>query len=168
MRRRLAKHPHDFSAYLNLGAILMSRLDMQGAAGALKQAVHIDPKRPEPHDILGSALQNLGFATEALQQFQLAVEADPNYINARYDLARALAREGKYEDAVAQFEPVAREFPNSARIQDEYGVLLAQSGRLAEALKEFDAALAIDPSYEDARKNREEIAKEIAGQHPPR
>jgi Tfp pilus assembly protein PilF/mono/diheme cytochrome c family protein len=158
VRHQLEKHPDDFSAQLNLGAILMSRLDMQGAVTALKQAVKIDPKRPEAHDMLGSAMQSLGFRAEAKQQFELALKADPDYINARYDLARALAREGKFAEAAAEFERVAREFPNSARIQDEYGVLLARSGHPAEALKQFDAALAIDPSYEDARKNREQVA----------
>lgn len=163
VRHDVAKHPGDFSAYLNLGAILMSRLDMQGAVSALKQAVRIDPKRPEAHDMLGAAMQSLGFGAEAMEQFHLALAADPDYINARYDLAKALAREGKFEDAVTQFAPVAREFPNSARIQDEYGVLLARSGRTAEALKQFDAALAIEPAYADARKNREDIAKQVAG-----
>lgn len=161
MRHRIAKHPEDFSAQLNLGAILMSRLDMQGAVTSLKTAVRIDPKRPEAHDMLGSAMQSLGFGAEALQQFRLALEADPDYINARYDLAKAFAREGKYDDAAAEFERVAHDFPNSARIQDEYGVLLARSGRTAQALKQFDAALAIDPSYKDAQKNREELAKQL-------
>jgi len=161
VRHRLSRHPGDFSAHLNLGAILMSRLDMQGAVTALKEAVQIDPRRPEAHDMLGSAMQSLGFGTEAMQQFQLALRADPDYINARYDLAKALAREGKFDEAVSQFERVAHDFPNSARIQDEYGVLLARSGRTAEALKQFDAALALDPGFADARMNREELAKQM-------
>ena len=161
-RHKLARHPDDFSAQLNLGAILMSRLDMQGAVSALKQAVHIDPKRPEAHDMLGSAMLSLGFGGEAKQQFELALAADPDYINARYNLARVLARERKFDEAAAQFERVARAFPDSARIQDEYGVLLAHSGRRAEALKQFDAALAIDPKYDDARKNRDELTRQSA------
>ena len=39
VRHQIAKHPGDFSAHLNLGAILMSRLDMQGAVTELKGAV---------------------------------------------------------------------------------------------------------------------------------
>lgn len=162
VRHRLDKHPGDFSAHLNLGAILMSRLDMQGAVTALKEAVQIDPKRPEAHDMLGSAMQSLGFGAEAMRQFELALQADPDYINARYDLAKALAREGKFDRAVAEFQRVAHDFPSSARIQDEYGVLLARSGRTAEAVKQFDAALALDPKYEDARKNRDEVLKLVA------
>lgn len=157
VQHRLDKHLDDFAANLNLGAILMSRLDMQGAVTALKRAVQIDPKRPEAHDMLGSAMQSLGFNGDAMEQFRLALATDPNYINARYDLAKGLAREGKFDEAATAFEQVAREFPESARIQDEYGVLLARSGHSAEALKQFDAALKIDPGYEDARKNREQL-----------
>jgi tetratricopeptide (TPR) repeat protein len=158
VRHKIEKHPDDFAAQLNLGAILMSRLDMQGAVSALRRAVALDPKRPEAHDMLGSAMQSLGFAGDAKEQFELALKADPEYINARYDLARALAREGKFDDAAAEFLKVAQAFPNSARIQDEYGVLLARSGHRAEALKQFEAALAIDPGYEDARKNRAQLS----------
>jgi Tfp pilus assembly protein PilF len=159
VQHKLDKHPDDFAANLNLGAILMSRLDMQGAVTALKRAVTLDPRRPEAHDMLGAALQSLGFTGEALQQFRLALAADPDYINARYDLAKGLAREGKFEQAAAEFRRVAQAFPESARIQDEYGVLLARCGRTAEAAKQFDLALKIDPGYEDARKNRDELAK---------
>ena len=112
--------------------------------------------------MLGSAMQSLGFGAEAMQEFERSLKADPDYINARYDLAKALAREGKFNQAVVQFEKVAHDFPNSARIQDEYGVLLARTGHAKEALRQFDAALAIDSSFEDARKNREELAKQVA------
>lgn len=162
VRDRLDKHPDDFAANLNLGAILMSRLDMQGAVTSLKRAVSIDPKRPEAHDMLGSALQSLGFAPESLEQFRLALAADPDYINARYDLAHGLAREGKFEQAAAEFERVALAFPQSARIQDEFGVLLARCGRTAEAEKQFELALKLNPADEDAKKNRDELAKAAA------
>ncbi len=165
VRHELAKHPGDFSAHLNLGAILMSRLDMQGAVTTLKEAVRLRPKRPEAHDMLGSAMQSLGFGIEAMRQFQLALDADPDYINARYDLAHALLRQGKIDEAATQFAHVVSAFPNSARMLDEYGVLLARSGRTQEAVKQFDAALAIDPADEDARKNREEVTKQHADFH---
>ncbi|HEX4748555.1 MAG TPA: tetratricopeptide repeat protein [Bryobacteraceae bacterium] len=165
-RHRLDKHPDDSAANLNLGAVLMSRLDMQGAVTALNKAVALDPKRPEAHDMLGSSLQSLGFTGEALQQFRLALAADPDYINARYDLAKGLAHERKFDQAAAEFQRVAQAFPQNARIQDEYGVLLAQCGRTSEAAKQFELALQIDPGYDDARKNRDELAKTAGGAKP--
>ncbi len=162
MHHRLEKYPNDFSAHLNLGALLMSRLDMQSAVTMLQAAVRIDPARPEAHDMLGSALQALGRSVEATDQFWLSLRADPKYINARYDLANALARSGRFDQAIENFRQVASAFPDSARMQDQFGELLARSGKYSEALAQFDKALALDPANEDARKDRE-----MALQHLP-
>ncbi len=163
MRHRLEKDPNDFSAHLNLGALLLSRLDAQGAASMLEAAVRIDPTRPEAHDMLGSAFEALGRWAEALAQFRLALRAQPDYIDARYNLAVALAKFGKFGEAVENFRPVAEAYPASARLQDEFGELLARDGKFAEAVAQFDKALALDPADGAARKNRELAQQQIAG-----
>lgn len=163
MRHRLEKYPNDFSAHLNLGALMLSRLDAQGAAPMLEAAVRLEPKRAEAHDMLGSAFQILGRSSEAMLQFRLAVMAQPNYMNARYDLARALVRTGKLEEAVGQFRQVAAAYPQSARLQNEYGELLVRAGKLSEARAQFEKALALDPNDESIRKNRETVTAQIAG-----
>lgn len=89
MRHRLDKNPDDFVAYLNLGAILLSRLDAQGAATMLESAIQLDPSSPEAHDMLGTAFQQLGRSQDAIEQFRLALRAQTDYAPARYHLARA-------------------------------------------------------------------------------
>ncbi len=163
MRHRLEKYPNDFSAHLNLGAILMSRLDMQGAETMLEKAARIDPQSPEAHDMLGSALQSLGRSADAMEQFRLALRAQPDYIHAHYDLANALARAGKFDAAADAFRQVAEANPHSAALQAEFGELLARAGKLQEALAEFDKALALEPANEAARRNREQVVQQIAG-----
>ena len=163
MRRRLEKYPNDFSAHLNLGAILMSRLDMQSAVTELEAAVKIDPRRPEAHDMLGAALQGLGFAQQGIAQFRYALQADPDYVNARYDLANALVLAGRFDEAVENFRRVVDAFPNSARMHNQFGVMLARQGKLSEAAAEFDRALALEPGNESARRNRDSLRDESAG-----
>ncbi|MGA8026073.1 MAG: tetratricopeptide repeat protein [Bryobacteraceae bacterium] len=163
MRHRLEKYPNDFPAHLNLGALMLSRLDAQGAVPMLQAAVHLEPKRPEAHDMLGSAFQILGRSGDAMLQFRLALKAQPDYINARYDLARALARIGNLDEAAAQFRQVALAYPDSARLQNEYGELLIREGKLSEARAQFDKALALDPKDESIRKNRDAVTAQIAG-----
>jgi hypothetical protein len=140
LRHRLERNPNDFAAHLNLGAVMLSRLDSQGAVTTLEEAVRIDPRRPEAHDMLGSALSRVGRSEEALWQFQLAVEADPEYMNARYDLAGALAKSGKYDEAVEQFRYVVKKFPEVSGIERRFGELLERAGRTAEAAAAFDKA----------------------------
>jgi tetratricopeptide (TPR) repeat protein/mono/diheme cytochrome c family protein len=161
MRHQLEKYPNDFSAHLNLGAILMSRLDMQQAVTMLDRAVTIDSTRPEAHDMLGAALQTLGRTQEAIQQFRLALRLQPDYVNARYNLANALARTGKLAEAVENFRPVAASYPHSARLQNRFGELLLRDGKLTEAVTQFDRALALDPSSEEVRRNRDQALQEM-------
>ncbi|HTU44324.1 MAG TPA: tetratricopeptide repeat protein [Bryobacteraceae bacterium] len=163
MRHRLEKYPNDFSAHLNLGALLLSRLDAQGAVSMLEAAVRINPARPEGHDMLGSALEALGRSSDALEQFRLALRAQPDYVDARYNLALALAKFGKFGEAIENFRPVAAAYPGSARLQDEFGELLARDGKFVEAVAQFDKALALDPSDETAKKNREVARQQMAG-----
>ncbi len=127
MRHRLEKYPNDFSAHLNLGALMLSRLDAQGAVSMLEAAERIDPARPEAHDMLGSALQNLGRLSDAIQEYRLALKDDPQYWDARYNLARALAKSGDLNGAIENFHRVIAAYPESSRLKDEYAALLARS-----------------------------------------
>lgn len=162
MRHRIEKYPGDFSARLNLGAILLSRLDAQGAIESLQAAISLDPKRPEAHNMLGSAFRNVGRFADAMAQFRLALVADPSFVDARYNLATALVRAGQMEEAIANFRQVADAFPASVRIQTQFGELLARNGRYQEALVQFNKALALDPSDRDARQARQMISERVA------
>lgn len=163
MRHQLEKYPNDFSAHLNLGALLLSRLDAQAAAGMLEAAVRIGPTHPEAHDMLGSAYQALGRTAEAVTQFRLALRVQPDYIDARYNLALALAKFGKLDEAIENFRPVAAAYPASVRLQDEFGELLARDGKFSEAVAQFDKALALDPEDATARTQRDLAQQQIAG-----
>jgi tetratricopeptide (TPR) repeat protein len=161
MRHRLEKYPDDFSAYLNLGALLLSRLDAQAAAPMLEQAVRIDPARPEAHDMLGSAMENLGRRAEAIKEFRASLKVQSDYISARYDLAIALAKTGQLDEAIDEFQKVIGAFPKSARLHTQFGEMLARAGKLPGALSQFDEALSLEPSDETARKDREFVARQL-------
>lgn len=163
MRHRLEKYPNDFSAHVNLGALLLSRLDAQGAVTMLEAAVRIDASQPQAHDMLGSAFEAVGRWADALEQFRQALRAQPDYVDARYNLALALARFAKFDEAVDNFRPVAAAYPENARLQDQLGELLARDGKFSEAIAQFEKALALDPADETARKNRDAARQQIAG-----
>ena len=78
MRHRLERNPRDFQANLNLGAVLLSRLNTQGAVTALRTAVALQPSSVEAHSMLGLALDRVGIAGEAAKEYQTALKAqDP-------------------------------------------------------------------------------------------
>ena len=132
VRRRLEKYPRDFSAHLNMGALLLSKLDAQGAVVMLRQAILIDNSRPEAHDMLGSALESLGRFAEAIEQYRIALARDPQYWDARYNLAKALAKSGELSGALENFRQVIAAYPDNKRLRQEYEALLAHSRQARE------------------------------------
>ncbi len=125
MRHRLDKNPNDFVAHMNLGAILLSRLDPQGAVTELRAAALLKPNQPEVHNMLGLGLATLNRNAEAIPQFQMALRARPDYASARFNLATALAKTGKIDQAIANLRQVLAANPDDAYAKRRLSKLLA-------------------------------------------
>jgi tetratricopeptide (TPR) repeat protein len=125
MRHRLEKNPNDVVAHMNLGAILLSRLDPQGAVTELRAAARLAPNQPEVHNMLGLGLATLNRNADAIPQFEIALRARPDYASARFNLATALAKSGRIDEAVENLRKVL-----AANPEDVYA-----KQRLADLLK---------------------------------
>ncbi len=163
MRHHLEKDPGDFVAHMNLGAILLSRLNAQAAVSELQTAVRLEPNRPEACNMLGLGLARMGRNAEAISEFELALRERPDYASARFNLATALAKSGRIDEAVEDLRQLVAANPEETiakqRLADALtvrGTLLLRDGHRSEALAQFDEALKLDPSNEDARQNREQ------------
>jgi len=122
MRHRLKKNPRDFVAHMNLGAILLSRLNPQAAVDELLVAARLQPNRPEVHNMLGLGLATLNRNAEAIPHFELALKARPDYASARFNLATAQAKTGKVDEAIANLRRILAanpEDPYAKRRLDE-------------------------------------------------
>jgi hypothetical protein len=125
MRHRLEKNPNDVVAHMNLGAILLSRLDPQAAVSELRAAARLEPNRPEVHNMLGLGLATLNRNADAIGEFQLALRARPDYASARFNLATALAKSGRRDEAVANLRQVLAANPEDAYAKKRLAELLA-------------------------------------------
>ena len=123
MRHRLEKDPDDFTARMNLGAVLLSRLRPQDAVGMLQSAVKLDPSRSEARNMLGLALAQTGRTREAADQFSLALKTSPDFFSARVNLAAIELKLGALDDAIANLKILAAAQPQNETIRQ----------RLAEA-----------------------------------
>ncbi|HEX4169225.1 MAG TPA: tetratricopeptide repeat protein [Bryobacteraceae bacterium] len=165
VRHRLDKVPDDFQAHINLGALMMSRLQTQSAIDQFQTAIRLNDHQAEAHDMLGSALRSVGRSQEAIAQYKRALQLDPTYVDARYDLATSLARSGQFPEAIAELRHVLQAFPSSARLHNELGEMLAQTGDLHGALAQFTQAVALDPADTYAVKNRDWAVQHLAQAH---
>jgi len=155
MEHRVEKYPDDYAGWLDLGELKLSRLDSQGGVSALETAVRVDPNQSQGHNMLGAAFTRVGRATEAEQQFELALKLDPGNVNARYNLVFSLVKAGRLEDASANIKQVVAAYPEDSRAHNLWGEVLMQQGKSVEAIAEFDAAIRIDPGFQAARENRD-------------
>lgn len=127
LRHRIAVEPRDAVAHVNLGALLLSKLDAQSATAEFRSAIQLDDSRPDAHDMLGAALLNTGRLQEAIAEFRKALAMDPQFMNAHYNLALALVKTGNLKGALPHLRSVAAAYPNDDRIQSQYRALNAKA-----------------------------------------
>jgi tetratricopeptide (TPR) repeat protein len=111
MRHRLVSNPSDFEANYNLGVIMLSRLNAQGAVPALRMAAQIEPGRADAHNLYGLALSITGRAAEAIEEYTRALQLRPGFSAARLNLANALVKAGHLEEAIANYRQVVESNP---------------------------------------------------------
>ena len=104
---------------MNLGAILLSRLDPQGAVTELRTAARLEPKRPEVHNMLGLALATLESERGRHPTIRTgAASLRPDYASARFNLATALAKSGRIDEAIANLRQILAANPDDAYAQE--------------------------------------------------
>ena len=129
MRHRLERNPRDFQANLNLGAIMLSRLNAQGAVTMLRTAVALQPSSVEAHSMLGLALDRVGIAGDAAKEYQAALKLKPGYAPARLNLANSQIKAGHLDEAIQNLRQILAANPADP----------AAKARLVEALKRSGA-----------------------------
>jgi hypothetical protein len=125
MRHRLEKNPNDFVAHMNLGAILLSRLDPQAAVTELRAAVRLEPNRPEVRNMLGLGLATLNRNADAIPEFERALKGRPDYASARFNLATAQAKLGRIDEAIANLRKVLAANPEDPYAKQRLSELIS-------------------------------------------
>jgi mono/diheme cytochrome c family protein len=161
IQHRIEKYPGDLAAHLRLGVLMLARLDPADAEEAAEEAIRIDPRSPDAHNLRGIALGVFGRAAESVAEFRLALQLKPDFGQARHNLARALMNSGQLDEALVQFRLAVTASPENVEVLLDYGQLLLRQGKPTEALEQFEKALAIDPSSRSAQENRDQVLKDL-------
>ena len=160
LTRAIQINPGYVDAHLNLGFIEHCEGQLDQAATHYRAAAELQPAGPAAYYYEAVGHQQ----TEAINDFQAAIQMNPSFWQARYWLGMELAKDGQTEEAQAQFSEVVRIRPDFARAHLVYGVGLGREGRLQEALKEFQITLQLDPTNTFAQQNLKTVQESIEAQ----
>jgi len=105
------------------------------------------------HNNLGVVLAGAGKVTEAVEQYEEALQYYPDYAEAHSNLGLVLFQKGDVPDALAHFEQALRGEPNRAETHNNLGLALVSLGRVPEAIGQFKQALRVRPDFAEAYYN---------------
>lgn len=81
----------------------LESIDLEGAMGAYRQAIALDPQHGGAHLQLGRILQATGAVAEAMPHFRVVLELDPRNAAAAFALGSTLDAQGETEEAIAAY-----------------------------------------------------------------
>ena len=115
------------------------------------RALKLAPDLPETHLALGDYYYH-GFRnySDALPQYQHALQLAPNSLSAIAGIAYIDRRIGKPEQALAALQQVVSLAPRDRILLAEYGITYLILRRYPQAVQQLSRSLAVDPAYTDA------------------
>ena len=146
-RATIARNPHSWMAYNNLGNALKREGRVDEAIIQYKRTLEIRPSHAEAHNNLGNALVQKGQVDEAITCYQKALNINPGYAEAHYNLGNAFLHERRVDEAIRQYQSALEIKPDFTEVHIKLGGALLQKGQVNEAVMHLKKALDIRPDY---------------------
>ena len=156
LERRRRERPDDFGILADIGRCLSALGRYGEAEEMLWRALEGLDNAPTRYE-LGLALDGAGRLSEAIAEYQRALDHNPNHPGALNNLGVALANLGRMDDAARHFERLLAVDPENADAHANLGLALAAAGARARAAAAFREALRLDPDHAEARGALQDI-----------
>ncbi len=149
-------------ARLMMGRALLSRRDYAAAIEQFRLVLSMTSRSDDSHvvafGLIGDALFAQDQFDDAARYYRGYLAAKPDDVSARGNLAKTLFNKGDIDAAAAEARAILK-IRDDALARDLLGRALASEGKLDEARKEFERALAIDPTFQQARDDLAMLAR---------
>jgi len=133
-RDAAVKNPHSTRAFIYLGNAARSSGNAREALLHYNRALENDSHNAVARAGLATVYQDLGQYDEAINAFEMALEAQPNMVDLHYSLGRVLQQANRLEKARAHYVRINQASPH-------YGITLNNLGTLFELEEQVDSAL---------------------------
>lgn len=150
VQRVLAEDPGILEAHFILGNLFVKQEDWDGAIGAYREALSLDPEYKSAILGLADAYRLADRLDEAAAGYRRLLELDPNDNQAFYHLAEIHAAREEYEAALEVLAGLEATGEERAPARNLKGQCLLSLGRLDEAEAELRLALEMDDLLSDA------------------
>ena len=141
------------------GKIQSKNGDASGAVQSFGDAVRLEPKNNWFYINKATAEAERGDIQTALKTINTLVAQSPDW-SIGYNFKAALLHSmNKDAEALTAYNDAVKVKPESAQIFTNRGDLYLKSGQKDKAVQDYKAALAIQPDYERAQANLNEIAQ---------
>lgn len=154
--RALELRPDFAECHNNLGLALSAQGRIADALASYGRALELKPGFSEFLVNLGNAYTMLGDSAKSEEAYRAAIRADPDQIVARENLCRLLLDGRRFEDAGAEADAALSRACETPALFNVRGRALLAAFRPVRAADDFRRALALDPGFEEARRNLDE------------
>ena len=162
--RALDLNPQDVNTFQKLIEILTPQGRYEEAIDLIALAAALAPdstQAAELHFLMGETAREKGQPETAAEHYVHTLEIDPHHGKTLHWLATLRLEQQRYDEALETFSASHRPFTlKTQRPIANMGIALIFLGRNDEALQHFDQALALDPTLENVRANRETLLKD--------
>ena len=156
--RMLAKTHGNWVAHNNLGQVLAKNERQAEARRHFLRAIAINPNFEMAYFNIGKIEREKGDTEKAIVWFEKAIAIQPSNYGAHIILGNAYFQTGNYTKSWHHYAEAIRLNADSSAIPfNGLGGILAKAGRYEEAVDMFEKALAIEPGYEPAKRNRARV-----------
>lgn len=149
-RTVLSFSPADTATYINLGRLLMIRMDsLEDAEQCFKTVLQMNPQDVSALNWLGSLYLKKGQVPLAIDQFRRAIRVDSSNISIHSNLAVALDMNRQYSEAIGSYLEVLRSNPNDASLRAKLGRAYLNAGVYSDAISHLEYASQYFPNNSD-------------------
>jgi tetratricopeptide (TPR) repeat protein len=134
-------------AYAAAGQVLQGDFaKLEEALALADTAVFLDGSNPHARLYMGSVFTNYGRYNEALEQYQLGIEANPGFADLYIGLAYSYFATSRVPEAIVTFENALRVEPHNATAYDGLAYMYLQLGVDADAVEHAQRAVELNPN----------------------